>query len=423
MRIKQIIAILLVLITIVTTLSIFKTNAKAATYLIDEADLYSKEELVCFTYQGIKIGVEFVVYKKDGVEYPAYCLDKTLPGVTTDGGYTVSVDKLVNNNKIWRAVTNGYPFKTAKQLGCDSDAEAFAATKMAVYDAMYNYDWDDFEGLNAQGDRIVTAAEKISKAARSSSETKPVSVVSIGKVDEEWALDGKDDKYISKEFKINCNLEYAKYSLKLNNLNIEGVKLVDENNNEKKEFKSGENFKVLIPIAELSKSGEFEIEATVDVKTKPVLYGDSGDNTKQSYALAAGDYEFESTKLKIKYSENATKIEIIKKDAETEEPLQGAKFNILNENKEIIYSDVTTNEEGKAIVEKITPGKYFIQEIKAPDGYTIYDELIEIDVELNQKYIVNVNNYEKPEDEEKQVDDVEITKTGDKEVYLPRTGF
>lgn len=423
MRIKQIIAILLVLITIVTTLSIFKTNAKAATYLIDEADLYSKEELVCFTYQGIKIGVEFVVYKKDGVEYPAYCLDKTLPGVTTDGGYTVSVDKLVNNNKIWRAVTNGYPFKTAKQLGCNSDAEAFAATKMAVYDAMYNYDWDDFEGLNAQGDRIVTAAEKISKAARSSSETKPVSVVSIGKVDEEWALDGKDDKYISKEFKINCNLEYAKYSLKLNNLNIEGVKLVDENNNEKKEFKSGENFKVLIPIAELSKSGEFEIEATVDVKTKPVLYGDSGDSTKQSYALAAGDYEFESTKLKIKYSENATKIEIIKKDAETEEPLQGAKFNILNENKEIIYSDVTTNEEGKAIVEKITPGKYFIQEIKAPDGYTIYDELIEIDVELNQKYIVNVNNYEKPEDEEKQVDDVEITKTGDKEVYLPRTGF
>ena len=423
MRIKQIIAILLVLITIVTTLSIFKTNAKAATYLIDEADLYSKEELVCFTYQGIKIGVEFVVYKKDGVEYPAYCLDKTLPGVTTDGGYTVSVDKLVNNNKIWRAVTNGYPFKTAKQLGCNSNAEAFAATKMAVYDAMYNYDWDDFEGLNAQGDRIVTAAEKISKAARSSSETKPVSVVSIGKVDEEWALDGKDDKYISKEFKINCNLEYAKYSLKLNNLNIEGVKLVDENNNEKKEFKSGENFKVLIPIAELSKSGEFEIEATVDVKTKPVLYGDSGDSTKQSYALAAGDYEFESTKLKIKYSENATKIEIIKKDAETEEPLQGAKFNILNENKEIIYSDVTTNEEGKAIVEKITPGKYFIQEIKAPDGYTIYDELIEIDVELNQKYIVNVNNYEKPEDEEKQVDDVEITKTGDKEVYLPRTGF
>ena len=239
MRIKQIIAILLVLITIVTTLSIFKTNAKAATYLIDEADLYSKEELVCFTYQGIKIGVEFVVYKKDGVEYPAYCLDKTLPGVTTDGGYTVSVDKLVNNNKIWRAVTNGYPFKTAKQLGCDSDAEAFAATKMAVYDAMYNYDWDDFEGLNAQGDRIVAAAEKISKAARASSETKPVSVVSIGKVDEEWALDGKDDKYISKEFKINCNLEYAKYSLELNNLNIEGVKLVDENNKEKKEFKSG----------------------------------------------------------------------------------------------------------------------------------------------------------------------------------------
>ena len=122
----------------------FKTNAKAATYLIDEADLYSKEELVCFTYQGIKVGVEFVVYKKDGIEYPAYCLNRNLPGVTEEEGYTVTADKLVTNSKIWRAVVNGYPFKTAKQLGCNSDIEAFAATKMAVYDAMYHYDLDKF---------------------------------------------------------------------------------------------------------------------------------------------------------------------------------------------------------------------------------------------------------------------------------------
>ena len=423
MRIKKVIAILLVIITIVTALSVFKTKAKAATYLIDEADLYSKDLIVSFTYQGIKVGVEFVVYKKDGVEYPAYCLDKTLPGVTLDEGYTVTVDKLVNDNKIWRAVTNGYPFKTPKELGCADDMEAFAATKMAVYDAMYNYDWDDFEAYNMQGERVITAAEKISKAARTSSATKPVSVVSIGKVSEEWQLDSKDKNYVSKEFKINCNLEYAKYNLKLDNMKIEGIKIVDKNNNERTEFKPGENFKVLIPVGELEQSGEFTVEATVDVKTRPILYGDSGDSSKQSYALVAGDYEFESTKLNVKYLANATKIELIKKDAETEAPLQGAKFNILDENKNIVYSDVTTNEEGRALVEKVVPGTYYIQEVKSPDGYTAYNELIEIEVKLNQKYIVNVNNYEKPEDEEKEVEDAEITKTGDKEVYLPRTGF
>lgn len=423
MKIKKILLILIILITIIMGLSIYSKDVKAATYLIEEADLYSKEELVCFRYQGTKIGVEFVVYEKDGIEYPAYCLNKDLPGVTTEEGYKVQVDKLVNNNKIWRAVVNGYPFKTPAQLGCNSNAEAFAATKMAVYDAMYNYDWDDFEGMNAQGNRIITAAEKISKLARSSSETKPIAIVDINETSEGWKIDNIDSKYISREFEVACNLQYDKYSLKVNNSGIGNIKIVNGNNEEKNELKNGENFKVLIPISELDKSGEIEIEVVADVKTRPILYGESGDSSKQSYALAAGDYEFENAKIRIKYTANETKIEIVKRDAETKELLQGAKFNILDENKNIIYSDVTTNKEGVAIIDRVVPGRYYIQEIKAPEGYAIYGDLVEINIELNQKYTVNINNYEKPEDKEKEVEnnDKEISKTGEK--YLPRTGF
>ena len=179
----------------------------------------------------------------------------------------------------------------------------------------------------------------------------------------------------------------------------------------------------MIPISELDKSGEIEIEVVADVKTRPILYGESGDSSKQSYALAAGDYEFENAKIRIKYTANETKIEIVKRDAETKELLQGAKFNILDENKNIIYSDVTTNKEGVAIIDRVVPGRYYIQEIKAPEGYAIYGDLVEINIELNQKYTVNINNYEKPEDKEKEVEnnDKEISKTGEK--YLPRTGF
>ena len=88
-----------------------------------------------------------------------------------------------------------------------------------------------------------------------------------------------------------------------------------------------------------------------------------------------------------------------------------------------MYSDVTTDENGLATVENIMPGKYYIQEIKSPDGYTIYNELIEINVELNQKYVVNVNDYKEPSKEEKEVPDDNTTVTGQKEVNLPRTGF
>lgn len=424
MKTKKIVSLILMLVTIISSIFAFENSAKAATYIIDEVDLYSKGELVCLIYQkNIKVGVEFVVYKKDGVEYPAYCLNRNVPGVTEDKGYSVKAERLVTDNKIWRAVTNGYPFKTAKQLGCNSDIEAFAATKMAVYDMMYNYNWDDFQGMNAQGDRVLNAAIKISKAARGSSATKPVSIVEIKTNDEKWSMDSINKEYASKTFYVTTNVESTKYQVKLNNVKVQGVRVTNEKNEDKKEFKTGEKFKVLIPITEMDTQGEFEIEVTADMKTMPILYGESGSQNLQDYALVAGDYEYENTKMKAKYLANTTKIEIVKKDAETGELLNGAKFNVLDENKNIIYSDVTTNENGVATIENIMPGKYYIEEIKSPDGYTIYDEQIEIDVELNQKYVVNVNDYKKPENEEKEVEDADTIVTGEKEINLPRTGF
>lgn len=423
MQIKKIILITFILIFITTTLCVFTNVSKAATYLIDEADLYSKGEIVCLMYKNIKVGVEFVVYEKDGIEYPAYCLNRNLPGVTETDEYTVKVDDLVNNSKIWRAVNNGYPFVSAKSLGCNSDIEAFAATKMAVYDMMYNYDWDDFSGLNKQGERVLNAAIKISNAARKSNQTKPSAIIEIKTDDKSWKVDEIDKSYASKTYEVKTNVESTEYSVKLKNVNLNNVKIVDVNNNEKEEFSSKEKFKILIPITELIEDGKFELEVIANMKTRPILYGKSPDSNKQSYALAAGDYEYENSKLVVNYLKNTTTIELIKKDADTSKYLAGAKFNILNENKEVVYSDITTNEEGRAEITGILPGKYYIEEIKSPDGYTIYDKLIEIDVKLNQKYSIDVNNYKKPEDEEKKVEDNNLTTYGEKEINLPRTGY
>ena len=423
MKISKLISIVLVMITLVTTFSIFTNTSEAATYIIDEADLYSKGEMIAFKYGDVTVGVEFIVYMKDGVEYPAYCLNRELPGITEEEEYTVQVDSIVNNNKIWRAIVNGYPFKTRQELGCYGNIEAFAATKMAVYDAMYNYDWDDFTALDERGERVLAAAEKISKAARSSTATKPVSIVNVKTDADKWEMDSTNKEYASKTFYVTTNVQSNNYTVKLNGVEVPNVKVTDLNNVEKTTFTTGEKFKVLIPISEMTKAGDFEIEVTADMKTMPILYGKSPDSSKQSYALAAGEYEFESSKIKVKFLENTTKIEIKKYDAETGEQLKKAKFNILDENRQVIYSDVTTDENGIAVVENILPGKYYIEEIKSPDGYTVYDEPIEIDVELNQKYTVNINNYKEPEDEEKQVEDEDTTVTGKKEVYLPRTGF
>ena len=96
---------------------------------------------------------------------------------------------------------------------------------------------------------------------------------------------------------------------------------------------------------------------------------------------------------------------------------------MLDENKKVIYSDLETGEDGLVKIKGIMPGKYYIQEVKSPNGYSIYDNLIEVEIQLNQGYRVNVNDYKKPEDEEKKVEDEDLTVTGNKEINLPRTGF
>ncbi|MBE7144707.1 isopeptide-forming domain-containing fimbrial protein [Bacillus paranthracis] len=74
------------------------------------------------------------------------------------------------------------------------------------------------------------------------------------------------------------------------------------------------------------------------------------------------------------------KIEIEKVDAEDENvKLQHAEFLVFNqEGKEI--GKLTTDESGKATLEELAFGKYTIKEVKAPDGYMLLRDPIEVEV-------------------------------------------
>ena len=293
---------------------------------------------------------------------------------------------------------------------------------MAVYDAMYHYNWNDFEASNSEGERVLKAAEKIATIAENSTESKITSVVKITCLDESWKTYEPNNEYASKTYQVETNAESTKYEVGIVS-DLDGVKIVDEKNQERKEFKKGEKFKIIAPIKGFERYGEMSIHVKADMKTKPILYGESKLATTQNYALAASEYEYEQISYKETYEKNKTKIEIIKQDKQTNELLSGAKFNIYDKDKNLVYTDVVTNEEGKIVVDHIFPGKYYIEEVKAPEGYTRYEELIEIEVELNQNYTVQVGNYEKPKQEEKEKEGKQIAVTGKKEKTLPRTGY
>lgn len=390
-----------------------------ANFDIESANLYSKGVYSDYLHYGnIGIVFNYVVYSKDGKEYPAYCLNKDIDGVTPTCEYSVTTDELLSDIKVWRAIINGYPYKTISELGCESEEEAFIATKQAVYCMLYDREPNAYVANNEREQRVLNALTQIVTNARNSTEIKQGANLTIVDVDNDWNQDNLNTKCISKTFTVTANARVDTFKVKIEDLNIENLKIVDEQNNEKNEFKYGEKFKVLLPISGLQKEGSFTIKVEGQVATKPVLYGYSGNSNLQDYAITGSVYEDGSGAKTTYYTKNETKIIIIKQDEEGK-CLEGVKFNLLNENKEVLYSDLTTNKDGKITINSLIPGKYFIEEINTINGYAISEKEIEANVEYNESLTINVTNskdeitIEKPKVLEKQIEVIQkLPKTG-----------
>lgn len=389
--------ILIFLIVFVAFLSIMLISIGA--YNLNNETLYSKEEYVnLLKYDGIKIGTYFVVYNKDGVEYPAYCVEREKPGVGESGdSYTVDASELVSNLLVWKVATNGYPYKTPQQLGCQSIAEAYIATKLAIYDVLYNYEYEKFEAINESGERILNSMKNISNVARNSDEVKISSDITIVPENTNWQIDENDSRYIYKTYSITVQAPVNKYSISIQGQAPEDIQILDIQNNIKNEFEQNDKFKIRIPIMSLTQAGEFNIKVEGSVKTKPIFYGRSPSNDKQSYILTASEFEDGTGSIKEKYIENNTKIKILKLDGETLETLKDAEFELLDENKNIIYVELKTNEQGITIIENLLPGKYYLRETRTNEGYIIYNDLIEINLNLNEELTIKVNNFKEKE--------------------------
>ena len=330
-------------------------------------------------------------------EYPAYCLNKNLPGIehNLDRDYIVRPDGLVTDDILWTAIINGYPYKTIEELGCNTKEEAYAATLQAIYCILYHQDENNFSNysaLNESGERVLAALRTIVDNARNYTQTKASTWVDIFCDDNVWEIDNIDEKYVYKEFIIQDVEIKDKFTIQLGEGYPEGTLITDLNNKVTNEFENGEHFKVIIPADKITGGVSFYIKVSTKVKTLPVYDASTGNPNLQNYALTHELYEDGEGQRLEEYEKCNSKITITKMDDETKARLKGAVFNILNETKEVVYAGLVTDEDGQVEVENVAPGTYFLEETIAPKGYHKLEWPVRLDVKNNQDLSVSVNN-------------------------------
>ncbi len=390
-------AFFLITVLISNAYSIYATEVESSGLDGNIVDLKFKEHCgELFKTQDRIPNYSYVTYEKNGKEYPVYCLNNDLGGVMEGFEYPVKVTGKIEDEFAWKVIVNGYPYKTPEELGVANRIEAFVATKLAVNMALNeDYADDKYTALDTdESRRVISAYKAILENAKNSDLTMDNDLTSsIVSEKDEWSVDEIDSTCVSKTYRVDTKVKNGEYIIELSSEeDIDGLKVVDENNNPKTSFKLNEKFKLIIPIEKLDKSKNFVIKSNITMQSMPILYGATTIEGMQSYALT-GDLE-ETSKCAIDDNivKNITRLTIIKKEYNSETTLQGVEFNLLDENRNTIRENLVTNENGEIIIDGIIPGKYYLKEVQTLDNYNLYTDLIEVNISFNEDLKIVVNN-------------------------------
>ncbi|WP_033691743.1 MSCRAMM family protein, partial [Bacillus sp. GeD10] len=127
----------------------------------------------------------------------------------------------------------------------------------------------------------------------------------------------------------------------------------------------------------------------ISQKLEPGKYTLKEMKAPQGYKLLKEEIEVvvEANKVVEVQIENAKELgslQVIKKDAESGKVLEGAEFKLKNEAGQVVGEAKTTSKDGVVKFESLVPGKYTLEETKAPEGYRALEVTVEVNVVANE---------------------------------------
>ena len=336
----------------------------------------------------------YIVYNQNGIEYPAYCLNKELPGVEEVGDYTVNIENLLDNVQVWRTIINGYPYKTPSEMGVYDEYDAFIATKQAIYSILYNYDpVTKYRGGDERGTKIAKAICNLVNIGKNGTQTPYTAGITANKIGDFT----EDGQYYSQEYSIDTSVETSQYTI----TNILGLPsggiITDMLGNEKNTFLATEHFKIKIPKLQLNNDINLIVNLQAKCKTYPVFYGKTTIPGTQDYAITYDPFGDVAGNTIFNIKTNTGKIKINKIDSETSKPIQGVTFQLQKQDGTIV-ANATTNSDGEATFGTLYQGNYILKEIATNDNYVISEMDFNVNVEFNKTTEITVTNEHKKGD-------------------------
>ncbi|QCC41692.1 TQXA domain-containing protein [Bacillus sp. DU-106] len=332
----------------------------------------------------------------------AYCL--TLGLKSPNGEDLPEMGK--TDNVVYRVLLNGFPQKSAEQLGVANKNEAHYATQLAVWNALGQLDVNE---LKHENKNVEKAAKAIISNANNSEETQDVFMNVIPAEKQKAELKG--EFFETNLYSVQTNAKSGSYKVVAKNA-PNGVRIVSENGEVKDQLSVGEKFRIQIP--KNTKTGEFNLSVAANLtKVQAIAYRGT-DTVQNATVLLERNEEKLSSDLAVNW-EAAGSLKI-KKVGENGEVLAGAVFEVFfNVNNESV-GKITTGADGMAELNNLPIGTYTLKEIKAPTGYVSDDKPQTIEVKTGETGAVQIVN-------NKVKGSIEIKKLSDSGKILPNVEF
>ena len=407
---RRIIAFLLAMLIAIPTISLSTVRAAEEGSDITKITVVKGKDINDIKYDGRNVLHSSAWwYDEEGNKNPAFCVDpnKAGPGEYFAGKYDLNVAGAETNEKIAAIINNSIPYKTYQELGVNSEEEAYAATKAAIWCVIGVSQYTDRGKWNAPDKPQVTALfNKLVDLALNNPEPVKAAVYGTIKVDEEPVEEGN---YFVQRFQVketsNSGKKITKYKVELTGDYPVGTIITGEDGIEKTQFKGDETFAIRIPKTSVPVGGSVEanVKISANLYSNVILIGkplNGLDGKVQDMEIGMPNQPITiNAKMVIGKSTETDepgdgKLKVIKLDAtDNATPLAGVTFDCYNAQGHLIDTG-TTDESGIWEPNITESGTYTVVERSTNNRYQLTEPTtLVITVEPDQTATATFRDY------------------------------